>query len=184
MRLRSAAEGKRTEFDYTGTRRYLITLTARRSRHVFDKKETVVALLDILREIASLHQFEVFAYCFVPERLVMIIQGKAVASNMKEFLGAFRQRTSGALEGDLGHPLWKKTYLERVLRKSEESRSVAFELFKLPVQLGLSVSPASYPYLGSFTDDIDTLLRPMKPKRQRGRGWRHKPAIHKRISRR
>jgi len=114
----------------------------------------------------------------------MIIHGKAATSNMKEFLGTFRRRTSGALEEVVGQPLWKKTYLERVLRKSEESSSVAFELFKLPVQLGLSVSPVSYPYLGSFTTDIFTLLRPVKPKRHRRGSWPRKPAIHKRIPRR
>jgi len=167
MRLRSAADGKRTGFDYTGTHRYIITLTTYRSRPVFVQKGVVVAILDLLRETARLGQFDVFAYCFVPDRLIVVVHGKTATSNMKEFLVAFRQRASASVAADLGHPLWKKTFLERVLRRGEESRNVARELFRLPVTLGLATSPAAYPYLGSFTEDIHALLRPQVRKGRR-----------------
>lgn len=165
MQLRSATDGKRTGFDYTGTHRYIITLATHRSRPLFVENGAVVAVLDVLRETASAGRFDVFAYCFVPDRLIVVVHGKTATSNMREFLVAFRHRSSAALEGTLGHPLWKKTFLERVIRRGEESRNVARELFRLPVTLGLSTSPAAYPFLGSFTEDVGPLLRPPREKR-------------------
>ncbi len=167
MRLRSATDGKRTGFDYTGTHRYIITLTTHRSRQIFVQNDVVVTILDVLRETARSGQFDVYAYCFVPDRLTVIIHGRTATSNMKAFLATFRQKSSAAVETDLGHPLWKRTFLERVLRRGEDSRNVARELFRMPVTQGLSASPTAYPYLGSFTEEVHSLLRPVSRKRGR-----------------
>jgi putative transposase len=167
MRLRSAADGKRTGFNYTGTHRYILTLPTYRTRPIFAENRMVVAILDVLRETARDGQFDVFAYCFVPDRLILVIHGKTATSDMKVFFSTFRQRSSSAVEADLGHPLWKRTFLERVLRRGEESKNVARDLFRLPVTQGLSASPAAYPYLGSFTEDVRSLLRPVARGRRR-----------------
>ncbi|MGB2958450.1 MAG: hypothetical protein WBG01_06740 [Bacteroidota bacterium] len=167
MRLRSATDGKRTGFDYTGTHRYIITLTTYRSRPIFVENGVVVTILDVLRETARSGQFDVFAYCFVPDRLIVVVHGRTATSNMKEFLSTFRQKSSAAVDAGLGHPLWKRTFLERVLRRGEESRNVVRELFRLPVTQGLSASPMAYPYLGSFTEEVHSLVRPVS--RARGR---------------
>jgi len=81
---------------------------------------------------------------------VMIVRGKEETSDMKAFLALFRAASSEALRSALGHPLWKKTYMERVLRKTEDSKKVAEEVFQLPVRVGLAASAAEYPFQGSL----------------------------------
>jgi putative transposase len=144
------SNGKQHRFDYRGTHRYLITLPVSLSREVFTTRERVVRVLDVLREACWAHRFDVYAYCFLPDRLLLIVRGRAEESDMRLFLREFRERSSAALAAELDHSLWKRTYLERVLRKTEESRHIALDLFQLPVKAGLATDPESYPFQGSF----------------------------------
>jgi REP element-mobilizing transposase RayT len=130
--------------------RYLITLHAFKARKVFTEGPRVLKVLGILQEVCWKHRFDTYAYCFLPDRLVLIVRGKTEFSDMKAFLSAFRQASNTALEAELDHPLWKRIYTERVLRKKEESAERAAEVFSLPVQAGLVTVPSDYPYLGSF----------------------------------
>ncbi len=167
MHLREA-EASRYRFDYKGMHRYLITLPTFKSRRVFTGREIVIKVLDLMREGTWQFHFDVYAYCFLPDRLVAIIRGKTEYSDMKAFLSSFRASTSTALEPDLGHPVWKRTYLERVLRKQEDSDKIAAEVFGLPVKEGLIPPGGEYPYRGSFVKSIEAgrpRPRPTSPRK-------------------
>lgn len=140
----------RYRFDYIGMHRYYITMPVAGSKSVFSSREIVVATLNVLRDTAMASHFDVYAYCFLPDRLVLIVRGKHETSNMKAFVAEFRRQAALQLEPGLGHPLWRKKYLERVLRKTEDSRAVADALFQMPVKAGLAKTPSAYPYQGSF----------------------------------
>jgi len=149
MRLRDAGEGGE-RFNYRGMHRYLMTLFPARKGTVLAEKETVIAFLDILRQTSRDHSFEVYAYCFLPDRLVMIIRGKSEEADMKEFLSAFRVNSTVALEARLGTPVWGRKYQERVLRRMEQTRTAAELIFRMPVKAGLAPRPAAYAFQGSF----------------------------------
>jgi hypothetical protein len=110
----------------------------------------------------------VYAYCFLPDKLELIIRGKDEQSMMKEFLLEFRGASNASVESETGHPLWKKKYFERVLRKAEDSRRVAESIFELPVKAGLVPKAPDYPFQGSF------VIIPTEKKKY------HKPAIPRR----
>ena len=69
---------------------------------------------------------------------------------MKAFLATFKSSSSAVLQERIGHPLWKKKYLERVLRKNEDSRKIADEIFQLPVKSRFVASASAYQFKGSF----------------------------------
>ena len=163
MHLRETAES-RYRFDYKGMHRYLITLPSFKSQSVFTSREVVIKVLDLLREGTWQHHFDVYAYCFLPDRLVTIIRGKTEYSDMKAFLTSFRATSSLAFEAVLGHPLWKRTYLERVLRKQEDSDKIAAEVYALPVKEGLIAAGGEYPFRGSFVKSFELgQARPRTP---------------------
>jgi REP element-mobilizing transposase RayT len=147
----------RYRFDYKGMHRYLIILPVHASKRVFTEQRVVVSVLNCLRDAAMKHHFDVYAYCLLPDRLVMIVRGKSDSANMKDFLAEFRKVSDEAL-ANLGHPLWKKKYLERVLRKKEDSSYVASTIFQLPVKAGLAKKAEEYPFQGSFV-----VTAPQKP---------------------
>jgi len=166
MQLRSASEGKSKGFDYRGMHRYLVTLPTFRGRQVFLDPSRITPVLDALRELARVHEFNVFAYCFLPERLIMQLHGSTPGSDLRKFLPAFRLRAAELLEPLLGHALWKRSYLERVLTRSAESAEVARQVFRLPVSAGLARTAESYQYLGSLSEDVEQLLRVRPPRRR------------------
>ena len=145
MHLRTS-EGGGVRFNYRGLHRYLITLPSAAPGVCLSGKETVFAILAVLREACRTHQFDLYAYCFLADRLVIIVRGKSEDSDMKKFLAEFRAASATALPGRL----WARKYQERVLRRLENTRTVADGVFQLPVKAGLAPAPAAYPYQGSF----------------------------------
>jgi hypothetical protein len=177
MYLPSSAKesGPSTRFNYLGMHRYLITLPAFKSVPVFKEREIVLGVLDALREASWNQHFDVYAYTFLPDLLTLIIRGKEEASDMKRFLATFRQTSSERILARLGHPLWKKKYTERVLRRQEDTKAVAREIFQGPVRAGLASSAADYEFQGSFVTNVTkTLSGPTLPGSRERR-----PAFHK-----
>jgi hypothetical protein len=148
MHLRES-EGGKERFNYRGMHRYLITLFIAKAGAALPEREFVLSLLSNLRKASSGHGFDVYAYCILPDRLVMIVRGKTEVSDMKQFLSAFRALSSAG-HAARGEVLWVRKYRERVLRKSEVTRDIAEGVFRLPVTLGLVVPPGRYEYQGSF----------------------------------
>ncbi len=140
----------RYRFDYKGMHRYLITLPVYSSKKIFTEQHIVVSVLNCLRDSAMKNHFDVYAYCLLPDQLVMIVRGKDEHADMKAFLAEFRSLSTDALKTELGHPVWKKKYLERVLRKKEDTKLIAGALFRMPVKAGLSKTAEEYPFQGSF----------------------------------
>ena len=80
----------RYRFDYRGMHRYVVTLPVHNGKTLFAEKARVVSVLNALRDAAFKHRFDVYAYCFLPDKLELIIRGKDEQSMMKEFLLDFR----------------------------------------------------------------------------------------------
>ncbi len=114
----------------------------------------MLGVLDALRETSWNQHFDVYAYSFLPDVLTLIVRGKDDTADMKQFLATFRHASSERMEARLGHPLWKKKYTERVLRKSEDTKNVAREVFQGPVRAGLAPSAAEYEFQGSFVTNV------------------------------
>jgi putative transposase len=150
MRLPGGGGDPGTRFNYRGMHRYIITLLAHPSCNSLVLKETVIPTLDVLRDACHAHLFEVYAYCFLPDRLVLLVRGKEESSDMKLFLTAFRKASESAFGLNGGKHLWSKKYQERVLRKTEVTRTIAEEIFRLPVKAGLAGGAERYAFQGSF----------------------------------
>jgi hypothetical protein len=150
MHLGGEPQEPKERFNYKGMHRYLITLLPARKGIKLAEKETVAAVLPVLRESCREHEFEAYAYTFLPDRLVMIIRGKSIDADMKKFIAKFRAGSTAALDPRPGVRVWARTYRERVLRKTENTRTMADELFRLAVKGGLAVRPSAYEFQGSF----------------------------------
>ncbi|HXX63677.1 MAG TPA: hypothetical protein VEO56_07735 [Bacteroidota bacterium] len=164
MHLRPAGEST-GRFNYRGKHRYLITLLCRPSSGPIAKKEHVEGTLRLLHSCSRSHLFELYAYCFLPDRLVLLIRGMDDTSDMKAFLSDFRASSSAAFRGAHGTELWMRKYQERVLRKTELTRAAAEEIFHLPVKAGLASTPGAYPFQGSHV--LPSLSRVPHPSRAR-----------------
>ena len=167
MHLPSEQKHDGHTFTYTGKFRYMITLATYESKLLFTDEGHVRQVLDRLSTSSRTHHFEVLAYCFLPEKLVIVIGGKEETSDMRAFLADFRASSGEALASTLKHPVWGRRYLERVVRKREDLHMVIREIFRLPVKAGLADSPAKYLFQGSFTGLTPSVTLPRdNPRRQ------------------
>ena len=181
MTLKSASGGVPAEFSYRGQKSYHVTLPTFQTQPLFADRGLVSPVLNALRDAALAGHFDVLLYTFLPDRVVLLIHGRTDESDMKAFLAAFRASSAAAVEGGLGHRLWKRTYLERMLRRGERPEHSVREIARLPVSAGLATSPGGYEFTGSFVTDVAKLIEPQhRPDARRGTEQGRAPEGHRR----
>lgn len=143
------------DFDYKGFFRYFVTICTYNKEWVFEDDLLLVEwLTDILREKANSFGFKVWAYCFMPDHLHLLIEGKDTNSDMKRFISSYKQSTGFSYKKKTGSPLWQINYYEHVLRRQEDTIDVARYILNNPVRKKLVEDFRKYNFLGSFEFDL------------------------------
>ena len=137
-------------FEYKGSYRYFITLCAANKRRVFEDVIFINWLVEVLRENSRVAGFKVWAWCFMPDHLHLLVEGEGADSDVKRFISAYKQRTAFYYKKKTALPLWQINFYERVLRKEEDTVSVAWYIFNNPVRKNLVSDYRQYDSLGSF----------------------------------
>ena len=135
-------------FDYTGPYAYSLTISTDFRRPHFSDARFVRFCIKTLGEEAGTHQFEVLAYCFMPNHVHLLVAGLDEISHLKPFMQQFKQITGFAFKQDHGASLWHRSYHDRVLRREESIGSVAAYIWANPVRAGLVARPEDYLYSG------------------------------------
>jgi putative transposase len=131
---------------------YSITTAVKGRRPVFRRAEIVATCLEKLREAADKNDFEVVAYCFMPDHLHLLARTVENA-DLVAFMRLFKQLSGYAyrqLTGDSG-VLWQTSYYDHVLRQEEDLHDAARYIWGNPVRAGLVESAEEYSYSGSLT---------------------------------
>ena len=139
-----------SDFSYKGYYQYFITLRCHnQSSHFADSNLTSEALR-ALHKTAKQRDFHIWAYCFMPEHLHLLIEGKAENSDMGKFVSVFKQRTAFWFNRRYDAKLWQPGYYDHILRKDEAISAVARYIFENRVKKGMATDYLQYPYSGSF----------------------------------
>ena len=141
-------------FDYTGSYRYFITICTINKKPIFTDSCLVNWFIEVLKEESKDFGFLVWACCFMPDHLHLLIEGKDENSHMKKFVSSYKQKTGFYYKKKYGTPLWQINYYEHVLRKNEDTRAVARYIFNNPVRKGIVDDYREYAFLGSFEFDV------------------------------
>ena len=141
---------------YHGNRAYSLTIcTDNRQKH-FLNATTVTTCIDILRQISK-PLFEIYAYCFMPDHLHLLIVAMQENVDLIRFIKDFKQQTGFHFKQESGSPLWQKSYYDHVLRKDEDLRTVARYILNNPVRAGLVKDFQEFHFMGSFVYNINDL---------------------------
>ncbi len=141
-------------FDYKGPYRYFVTLCTVNKTEIFVKKSLVDWLIRLLRKSSESCGFKVWAYCFMPEHLHLLIEGIKEESNFRRFIKQYKQATGFYYKKIENQRLWQIGYYEHVLRREEDTISVAKYIFGNPVRRRLVDDYRNYEFLGSFEFDV------------------------------
>jgi putative transposase len=147
-------------FTYVGQYRYFVTMcTDKTVGQCFSiaNKQVIEKLVEILKLISLQYNFKVWAYCFMPDHLHLLVEGEEPTSDFKKFISLFKQVSGFYYSKTFGKRLWQINYYEHILRKEEVTESIARYILENPIRKRLVEDFKEYPFLGSFVFDIKTL---------------------------
>ncbi len=144
-------------FAYLGRHAYSLTFcTFQRQRHFIDAVLVHLVLHEILRT-ADECDFELPAYCFMPDHLHLLSVGRSPVAHLLSFAKLARQRSAMTFSQRTGGRLWQQGFFERTLRNDEAIEVVARYIEGNPVRAGLVTSVDEWPFTGGG------FLRPARP---------------------
>ncbi|MBI2058972.1 MAG: transposase [Nitrospirae bacterium] len=127
----------------------LTLCTADRAKHL-ERAELVDVFVPLLRRAADSLCAEVFAYCFMPDHLHLLLRCPA-GGDVVEFVRMFKILTTheGRKVG-VPAPLWQRSFYDHALRLEESIEKVARYIWENPVRRGLVSDYRRFPHSGSF----------------------------------
>jgi len=146
------------DFSYKGLWRYFVTISTYEARRYFEDNEYAEDCIDYLRDLSASYNFNVLAYCFMPDHLHLLIEGEEEDSDLRKFMSMFKQKTNFHFKKMNGNPLWQKDYYEHVLRRNEVTIQVIRYIVDNPVRKSIVEDFRDYPFLGSFVYELKELL--------------------------
>jgi putative transposase len=132
-----------------GPYQYFLTICTYENRPLFTDRWPYAEIVVILSQAAAKLGFDVLVYTFMPDHFHLLVEGRE-GSDLKEFVRLFKSRSSYLYKRSCGTALWQSSYFDRVLRKDEDSLTVAEYIVNNPVRRGLVGNALQYPYSGSF----------------------------------
>jgi REP-associated tyrosine transposase len=137
--------------------RYSLLFRTLERRQVFVAPSPVELVLSQIRRTAVEEQFAVIAYCFMPDHLHLVVEGRAHDSDCRRFSVRSRQYSTFYYLRQYGEMLWQSGALERALRDREQAFKVAGYVLENPVRAGLATTIAEYPFVGSLVLPLSEL---------------------------
>jgi putative transposase len=123
--------------EHLGTKSFFITVCSARRRPLFTNPRLAMNLLQLRRNQAVRHAFDVHAYCLMPDHLHFLAQGTQQSCDWRDFVRIFRLNSSRFYMQKTGQPLWQKKYFDCILRSGASRKSVAWYIWMNPVRKGL-----------------------------------------------
>jgi hypothetical protein len=100
------------------------------------------------------YSFGVYAYCFMPDHLHLIVTGESESSELPGMVQAFKSLAAGVVRKIGVFDLWQKGYYDHVLRTGESMDSAAWYVFMNPVRAGLVGRVGEWGFSGSFVFEL------------------------------
>ena len=133
---------------YVGIRRYSLMFCTDHRRHLLTKPPVVDLVRAQISRAATENQFEVIAYCFMPDQLHLLVEGKADSSDCKRFIARAKQYSAFYYSRAHHSVLWQRHGADRVLADDELSDAVARKILETPVRAGMVRRPEDYRFSG------------------------------------
>ena len=137
-------------FDYRGPHAYHVVTVVRNRVPVFTDIKIGQWCISILEDVAAGADFDLLAFCLMPDHLHLLARGRNDSSHLVTLLQRFKRRTAFHFKRQFGNQLWQDSYYDRVLRRDEDLQEVVDYILLNPVAEGLCSRPGDYPLSGGI----------------------------------
>ena len=141
MRLKS--------FDYSLPYAYFITIRCFDGKEFFKDIRLARDVIECLMELKSKFDMKIFAYCFMPDHIHLLLSPKENQISVPKFLQMFKGKATHiywkiGFEGRL----WQRSYYDHVLRSYEDTHEVVKYILFNPVRKEIVTDMFEYPFSG------------------------------------
>ncbi|MEX2158311.1 MAG: tryptophan synthase subunit beta [Dehalococcoidia bacterium] len=126
---------------------YSVTITTAKRQKAFVSQAIVAEVHEALTEAAALHDFEIRAYCFMPDHLHLLMEGSE-GSSLIRMVKRFKQLSAHRYRNWVGRSLWQRSYYDHLLGSDEEAGRAAGYIWDNPVVAGLVDDRSEHPFSG------------------------------------
>ena len=131
-----------------------ITICTEGKTPLFQNEALARAFIDQLKTDAESCGVPVFAYCFMPDHLHLVV-APGIEKDIVKFVGEYKGRTTRISWGfDIKGKFWQTSFHDHFLRNEEDVRDTVMYVLNNPVRKGLVPEWRGYPYAGSLVYDL------------------------------
>lgn len=137
-------------FNYVGKHAYLLTLVTFQRNTIFIEEDVVSFVRKQILRACAEKQFEILAYCFMPDHLHLIVEGMSQESDLKVFAKLAKQYSGYYYRrAHPKHTLWQHGGNDHIIRDEVDLLERLRYVINNPVAAGLVDDPEDYPFWGS-----------------------------------
>ena len=136
-------------FDYCGRYSYFLTVCTHERRATFRDQSVASMVVEQILRAAQRFEFDVLAYCLMPDHAHLLVHGRSERSNLHRFVKRAKQSTGQIYAHAVKEPLWQDSYYDHVVRPEDNLAGIVSYIIENPVRAGLVISPFDYPFVGS-----------------------------------
>ena len=146
---RRRSSPRMASFDYVGGHRYHVVVNTERRTSIFDDSRWARRAVEALVVAARATQFEIDAYCVMPDHVHFLAVGDAgEKSDLGSLVHRFKQALGFEFKRATGRSLWQRSYYEHVLRRDEPSLPYLAYILGNPIQAGFVDHADQWPHAG------------------------------------
>jgi putative transposase len=145
-------------FEYLGAYAYSITCCTFARHRWFVDAATVDSVRTQLLHYSVLEGFGVLAYCFMPDHVHLLLEGKTPTSDLPRLIARWKQKTGYQHRHATRIALWQGGFFDHVLREEEDRDAVVRYMLANPVRAGLVEDIRDYPFWGSGVCSREELI--------------------------
>ena len=120
----------------------------------FQNRELAISCVDQLKADANSSGVPVFAYCFMPDHLHLVI-APGTNKDIVQFVGEYKGKTTRiAWTFGIKGKFWQTSFYDHFLRKQEDVKETVMYVLNNPVRKGLVSERREYPYSGSLVYEL------------------------------
>jgi putative transposase len=156
--VRTGRPARLTGFPYVGCHRYFLTFCTHYRRRHFVTADRVFLVHEQIVRAASEEWVALIAYCFMPDHVHLLVEGRTGGADCKRFIARAKQYSGYSYRAEFGERLWQKYSFERVLRDEEATLSVARYMLENPLRAGLVRRVEDHPFMGSDVWTLEQIM--------------------------
>jgi REP-associated tyrosine transposase len=107
---------------------------------------------------ATRERVDILAYCFMPDHVHLVVQGRTEDSDICKFVSLAKQFSGFRYRSETGLLLWQPSCFDRVLRTCDNLTTAIRYLAENPIRAGLAARVNEYPFVGSAVMTRDQFL--------------------------